>query len=55
MKIMGLTLYSLTLYLYSPNHSLYISCGTDKENLLDNQELLKLVIIYILHSLDLHI
>ena len=32
-------------YSYSPHWSLYISYGTDKENLFDNQELLKLVII----------
>ena len=31
-------------YLYSPYCSLYIFFDTDKENLLDNQELLKLVI-----------
>ena len=31
-------------YLYSPYSSLYIFFDTDKENLLDNQELLKLII-----------
>ena len=41
-----LTLYTLRhWYSYSPHCSLYISYGTDKENLFDNQELLKLVII----------
>ena len=32
-------------YSYSPHCSLYIPYDTDKENLFDNQELLKLVII----------
>ena len=32
-------------YSYSPDWSLYIPYDTDKENLFDNQELLKLVII----------
>ena len=35
-----LTLYTITLYSFSPCCSLYISRGTDKENLLDNQEVL---------------
>ena len=40
-----LTLYTLTLvFIFSTLISLH-SCGTDKENLFDNQELLKLVII----------
>ena len=34
------------LHSYSPQCSLYISHGSDKENLLDSQELLKLVIIF---------
>ena len=41
-----LTLYTLRhWYSYSPHCSLYIPYDTDKENLFDNQELLKLVII----------
>ena len=31
---------------FSPHYSLYISCGTDKENLSNNQEHLYLVIIF---------
>ena len=34
------------LHSYSPQCSLYISYGSDKENLFDSQELLKLVIIF---------
>lgn len=33
------------VYSYSPYYSLYISQGNNRENLLDNQDLLKLVII----------
>ena len=33
------------MILYTPEFSLYISYGTDKEDFIDNQELLKLVII----------
>ena len=41
-----LTLYTLRhWYSYSPHCSLYIPYDTDKENLFDNQELLKLVIV----------
>ena len=45
-----LTLSTLTFiwYQYSPHCSHYISCSNDKENLCDNQELLKLVIISII-------
>ena len=38
----------LCWYAYSPYCSLYISHGTDKENLFDNQELLQLVIIFVI-------
>ena len=34
------------LHSYSPQCSLYISHGSDMENLFDSQELLKLVIIF---------
>ena len=34
------------LHSYSPQCFLYISHGSDKENLFDSQELLKLVIIF---------
>ena len=40
-----LTLHTLQMILYTPDFSLYIPYGTDKENFINNQELLKLVII----------
>ena len=41
-------------YAYSPCCTIYIFKGVDKENLFDNQELLKLVIIF-LYSPDLNV
>ena len=35
-----LTLYTLTLYAYSPYCSLHVSNGNGKENLFDNQEVI---------------
>ena len=42
---LSITLEHKYLYVYSPSCSLYISYGADKENLFNNQELLKFVII----------
>ena len=38
---------NIKVYAYSPNYSLNISYGAEKENLLNNEELLWLVIISI--------
>ena len=48
------TLYTQHQYAYSPNCSLYISKSTDKENLLNKQELLKISDRF-LYSCDLNV